>query len=149
MPRSVNQVTLLGNVGNDPEIRRFGERSVVNFSLATSESWKDKTSGEWKESTQWHRVTAWSPLAETIEKYVKKGSRVYVQGKVKYEQWENREGVKQYATKIEIRELVLLDAKTAAPAAAAPVRTAAESRDPKSFDGFPEALEAEDDDLPF
>ena len=141
MPRSLNQVTLLGNTGNDPEVRRFGQRAVASFSLATSESWKDKTTGEWKEATQWHRVKAWSPVAETVEKYVKKGSRVLVQGKVKYEKWEDREGVERYATIIEIRELVLLDAKSAsspAPAAAAP----------QGFDEFPDALK-DDDNIPF
>jgi single-strand DNA-binding protein len=146
MARSVNQVTLLGNVGNDPEIRRFGERAVANFSLATSESWKDKRTGEWQESTQWHRVTAWSPLAEIVEKWLKKGSKVYLQGKVKYEQWE-KDGKMQYATKIEAREIVLLDAKQER-SEPAPLHTAEQLRDPEHFKDLPTQL-ADKDDLPF
>ena len=146
MARSLNQVILLGNVGNDPESRTFGQRTVVNFSLATTESWKDKQTGEWKEQTQWHRCNAWSPIAENIKKYVKKGSRLLVQGKVKYESWE-KDGVTQYSTKIEVRDFTLLDPKTAttesSPTAAAPPAGAN-----ADFEKFPEALD-QDDDLPY
>jgi len=154
MSRSLNQVTLLGNVGNDPEVKRFGQRAVANFSLATSESWKDKTTGEWKESTQWHRISVWSPIAEVVEKYVKKGSKVLVQGKVKYRSWQDRDGATRYSTEIEVREVILLDKKErvedGAPVPQANAgKTAEQNRDPNDFKDFPEALDAEDDDLPF
>jgi single-strand DNA-binding protein len=137
-------VTLLGYVGADPEARRFGERQVVNFSLATSESWKDKQTQEWKESTQWHRVSAWTPTAEIVLKHVAKGCRVLVKGKVKYSKWKGQDGAERTSTEIEIRELIVLEkAKTEAPAAvAAPKKK-------ESFEDFPEALDGEDDDLPF
>lgn len=149
MGRSVNHVTLLGYVGNDPEIKHFGDRAVVNFSLATSESWKDKTSGEWKEVTQWHRVCAWSPFADTIIKSVKKGSRVYCTGKVKYNKWTNREGIDVYSTQIEIREFVLLDAKPGVNTTSTEQGTVLDNKDVKSFEDFPDALNVDDDDLPF
>lgn len=151
MAKSVNQVTLLGYVGNDPEIKRFGERAVVSFSLATSESWKDKTTQEWKEKTQWHRVSAWSPLAEIIEKNVKKGSRIFCQGKVMYESWQDRDGNTKYATKIEIRDLVILDPKKDASGAVPGVadKPQPNNADPSTFAGMPSAIDTEDDDLPF
>jgi single-strand DNA-binding protein len=149
MAQSVNRVTLLGNVGNDPEIKSFGQRSVVNFSLATTEWWKDKTTQEWKSKTEWHRVCAWSPLAEQIKEKVKKGSRIYCEGKVKYEQWEDREGNKKYMTNIEIREFVLLDPKRDDANASAPAASEAKG-DKTDFEAFPEGLkDGEDDDLPF
>jgi single-strand DNA-binding protein len=145
MAQSVNRVTLLGNVGNDPERKSFGERSVVNFSVATTEWWRDKKTQEWKSKTEWHRVCAWSPLAEQIMEKVKKGSRVYIEGKIKYEQWEDREGNKKFMTNIEAREFVVLDPKAAATATTPGSEAKGDNTD---FAKFPEALD-EEDDLPY
>lgn len=145
MARCINEVILLGYVGNDPESRAFGDRKVVNFSLATSESWKDKRTGEWKEATQWHRISAWTPVAETILKWVQKGSRVLVRGKVKYSKWKDREGQERTSTEIEVREVIVLEKAKAAEATKAD-----EPQGPPDFSQMPKALEnGEDDDLPF
>ena len=101
MAGSVNQVTLLGNVGKDPEVRTLqnGDK-VVNFSLATSEKWRDKNSGETREDTEWSRIVVWGPLAEVVEKYVRKGSKVYLQGKLKTRKWTDNAGVEKYTTEV-------------------------------------------------
>lgn len=101
MAGSLNKVTLIGNLGIDPEIRNLNSgNSVANFSLATSESWKDKTTGEKKEVTQWHRVVVWNDgLIGVIEKYVKKGSKVYVEGELQTRKWE-KDGVDHYTTEV-------------------------------------------------
>lgn len=112
---SLNKACILGNVGKDPEIKTMnsGDR-VANLSIATSETWKDKTSGDKKEATEWHRITVWGPLVDVIDKYVTKGSKLYVEGKIvtrKYEQ----NGVDKYATEIVLRgfdaKLIMLDGK--------------------------------------
>ena len=102
----VNKAIIIGRVGGDPDIRTVGESKVVNFSVATSEKYKDK-SGEKQEKTQWHRVKAWRSLAEVIEKYVKKGMLIYVEGKIEYREYE-AEGVKKYATDIIAQEMKML-----------------------------------------
>lgn len=101
MAGSLNKVTLIGNLGADPEIRNLNsDNSVANFSLATSESWKDKNTGEKKEVTQWHRCVVWNDgLIGVIEKYVKKGSKVYVEGELQTRKWE-KDGVDHYATEV-------------------------------------------------
>ena len=120
----VNKAIIIGRVGGDPGIRTVGESKVANFSVATSEKYKDKN-GEKQEKTQWHRVTAWRQLAEIIEKYVKKGILVYIEGKIEYREYES-EGVKKYATDIVASEMKMLsfpdDAgkKEEAPAQEAP-----------------------------
>ena len=111
---SVNCVTLIGNVGKDPEIRTFpsGGR-VANFSLATSETWKDKNSGEKKTKTEWHRISVTNDaLVGVIEKYVKKGKHLYLQGQLETRKWTDKDGAEKYSTEVVLRpyrgELVLL-----------------------------------------
>ncbi|SDL06313.1 single-strand DNA-binding protein [Mesorhizobium muleiense] len=101
MAGSLNKVTLIGNLGADPDIKNLNSGvSVANFSLATSESWKDKTTGEKKEVTQWHRVVVWNDgLIGVIDKYVKKGSKVYIEGELQTRKWE-KDGVDHYATEV-------------------------------------------------
>ena len=103
----VNKVILVGNLGNDPEIKQTGNgTSLANFSVATSESWtKD---GNRQERTEWHRVTCWGKLADIVEQYVTKGSKVYIEGKLQTRSWE-QDGQKRYATEIVARDLQLLD----------------------------------------
>lgn len=97
---SVNKVIIIGNVGKDPETRYMSEgTAVTNFSVATTETWKDKQTGEKKESTEWHRVTAWRRLGEICGQYLSKGSQVYVEGKLQTRSWE-KDGVKRYTTEI-------------------------------------------------
>jgi len=117
MSGSVNKVILVGNVGKDPEVRRMTSGDpVVSISLATSESWKDKASGERKEKTEWHRVQIFNPnLAEVAEKYVRKGSKIYVEGQLQTRKWTNKDGAEQYSTEICLQkfngQLVLLDGR--------------------------------------
>ena len=117
MAGSVNKVIVVGNLGRDPEVRRMtsGE-PVVNLSVATSESWRDKASGERKERTEWHRVVIFNPnLAEVAEKYLRKGSKVYLEGQLATRKWNDKDGQEKYTTEIVLNrfrgELVMLDAR--------------------------------------
>jgi single-strand DNA-binding protein len=110
---SVNKVTLIGHLGKDPEQRDFDEGKLVTFSLATSESWNNRTSGERQERTQWHQIAIWNEaLGEVAMKYLKKGSQAYVEGQLETRQWD-KDGEKRYATEVVLRpfrsDLVLLD----------------------------------------
>lgn len=102
MAGSVNKVILVGNLGNDPEIRTFGNGGkVANFSLATSENWRDKQSGEKREKTEWHRVAVFGEgLVGVVERYVKKGSKLYIEGKLQTRKWQDRDGNDKYTTEI-------------------------------------------------
>src|ERR1700691_6621242 len=102
MAGSVNKVTLIGNLGRDPEIRRMtsGER-LVNLSVATSESWRDKASGERKERTEWHRVVIFNEnLAKVAEQYLRKGAKVYLEGSLQTRKWTDKDGQDKYSTEI-------------------------------------------------
>ena len=102
MAGSVNKVILVGNVGNDPEVRTFGNGGkVANLSLATSESWRDRQSGEKREKTEWHRVAIFGEgLVGVVERYVKKGSKLYIEGKLQTRKWQDRDGNDKYTTEI-------------------------------------------------
>lgn len=98
--RGVNKVTLIGNLGQDPEVKYLGNGgAVANLTLATSESWNDKTTGEKKEKTEWHRVVLFGKLAEVAGEYLRKGSMVYIEGKLQTRKWE-KDGVERYSTEI-------------------------------------------------
>jgi single-strand DNA-binding protein len=164
--RSLNKVTLIGNLGNDPEVRSTtGGNRVATFSLATSRSWND-ASGSKQEKTEWHRCVVWntktSQLADIVEKYVKKGDKLYVEGRIEYRQWQDKDGQTRYSTEINVRELIMLGSRSGggggdyeaseggsrrAPAAAAPKAKAGAGGE--DFEDFPNALNDEDDDLPF
>lgn len=109
MPKSVNKVILVGNVGKDPEVKYAPSGvAVAKFSLATNEKFKDK-SGEWQDRTEWHNVVAWQRLAEIVGEYVRKGTKLYVEGKLQTSSWEDRNsGDKKYRTEIVARDIVLL-----------------------------------------
>ena len=117
MAGSVNKVILVGNVGNDPEIRTFGNGGkVANFSLATSENWRDKQSGERKEKTEWHRVAVFNDgLVGVIERYVKKGSKLYIEGKLQTRKWTDNSGQDKYTTEVVLQgyggNLTMLDGR--------------------------------------
>lgn len=111
MARGINKVILIGNLGRDPETRYSqGGNPVTNFSVATSESWRDKQSGEQQERTEWHNVVCFSRLAEIAGEYLHKGSKVYIEGSLRTSSWE-KEGQKRYRTEIMARELQMLDSK--------------------------------------
>ena len=175
MSRSLNKVTLIGNLGNDPEIRTTNNGSkVANFSLATTRQW-NSPAGEKQEKTEWHKCIAWNTggkgtgLADIIERYVKKGDKLFVEGRIEYRQWQDQQSQTRYTTEINVRELIMLGSRPAGatggdgaeegghggsrsrpPAertktpAAAPAKAGGED-----FEDFPGALEDEDDDLPF
>ncbi len=109
MPKSVNKVILVGNVGKDPEVKYTPSGTpVAKFSLATNEKYKDR-SDEWQERTEWHNIVAWQRLAEIVGEYVKKGAKLYIEGKLQTSSWDDREnGTKKYRTEIVARDLVLL-----------------------------------------
>jgi len=162
--RSLNKVTLIGNLGSDPEVRSTtGGNRVATFSLATSRSWSG-ASGERQEKTEWHRCVVWnskaSTLADIVEKYVHKGDKLYVEGRIEYRQWQDKDGQTKYTTEINVRELIMLggprgggDADGDMPPARASRAPAAKAKagtgGDESFEDFPEALQDQDDDLPF
>jgi single-strand DNA-binding protein len=117
MAGSVNKVILVGNLGKDPEVRRMTSGDpVVNLSIATSESWRDKASGERKEKTEWHRVVIFNKnLAEVAEKYLRKGSKVYVEGQLQTRKWTDKDGAEKYSTEVVLQnfrgELTMLDGR--------------------------------------
>ncbi len=117
MAGSVNKVIIVGNLGRDPEVRSFANGGkVVNFSVATSESWRDKASGERKERTEWHRISVLNEnLAKIAEQYLKKGSKVYIEGQLETRKWTDQSGAEKFSTEVVLRpyrgELTLLDSR--------------------------------------
>ncbi|MBU6364653.1 MAG: single-stranded DNA-binding protein [Gemmatimonadetes bacterium] len=168
MSRSLNKAILIGNVGGDPEVRTTSNGGrVASFSLATSRSWNDQ-GGSKQEKTEWHKCIAWnnstrgSGLADVVEKYVRKGEKVYVEGEIEYRQYQDKEGQTRYVTEIRVRELMLLGGRGGGVGGSdeggdmAPRRQPASSPRPKaapaaggggSFDVAD--FDAPDDDLPF
>lgn len=167
MSRSLNKVMLIGNLGNDPEVRSTtGGNRVATLSLATSRTWND-AGGSKQEKTEWHRCVVWnskaSQLADIVEKYVKKGDKIYVEGRIEYRQWQDKEGQTRYSTEINVRELIMLgggrgaggdfesngEAGRRAPAAQKAKAGGTGGAGGEDFEDFPGALQDEDDDLPF
>lgn len=119
MAGSVNKVILIGNLGKDPECRAMQNGTkVANLSIATSESWKDKASGEKKEKTEWHKVVIFGQLAETAERFLKKGSKVYLEGSLQTRKWTDKDGADKYSTEVVLQgfgaNLTMLDGKQSA-----------------------------------
>jgi single-strand DNA-binding protein len=112
MARGINKVIIVGNLGQDPEVRYLQNGgAVANFTVATSESWKDKNTGEQKTETEWHRVVIYQKLAEIAGEYLRKASKVYIEGKLKTRKWTDKDGVERYTTEIVCNELQMLDGK--------------------------------------
>lgn len=143
---SVNKVILVGHLGRDPETRYMpnGE-AVTNMALATSESWKDKQTGDKKEQTEWHRVTLYRKLAEVAAQYLKKGSLVYFEGKLQTRKWTDKDGVERYTTEVIADSMQMLGSKTPAQSGDEP-RAANPSKPAQSK---PSADSDMDDDIPF
>lgn len=160
MSKSLNRVTLIGNVGGDPEVRstQNGNR-VANLSLATTHQWKDGK-GEKAEKTEWHRLVVWnrkptdSGLADIIEKYVRKGDKLYVAGRIEYRTWQDKDGATKYTTEIIVDEVILLGGKQQVAAGAGAVPRSVRPQD-VPVDEMPLGLRpedqgvGEDDGLPF
>lgn len=155
MAKSVNKVILLGNVGKDPEIRSTGGGTMVaNFTLATTDRAKDQ-SGNWQDRTEWHNLVAFTRLAEIVRDYVKKGSKLYIEGKIQTRSWDDKEsGQKRYRTEIIVNDLSLLSGRDDSSNAggysrqSSPV-TSIDQRQPAGHDDFGQSAEISDDDIPF
>ena len=110
--RGINKVIIVGNLGQDPEVRFMPNGgAVANFTVATSETWKDKQTGEQKEKTEWHRIVMYQRLAEIAGEYLKKGSKVYLEGRLQTRKWQNQQGADQYTTEIIVNDMQMLDSR--------------------------------------
>lgn len=110
--KGINKAILVGNLGRDPELRYTQSgTAVANLAVATSESWKDKQTGQTTEKTEWHRVTLWARLAEVAGEYLRKGSKVYIEGQIQTRKWQDQQGQDRYTTEIVGRELQMLDSR--------------------------------------
>jgi single-strand DNA-binding protein len=149
MAGSVNKVILIGNLGKDPEVRRLENGAVVaNFSIATSESYIEKSSGEKREVTDWHNIVVWRGLAEVTEKYIKKGMKIYVEGKLKTRSWQDKEGTTRYTTEIVADEINILS-RLENQQQNAPEKPIYSSQDTPIPPSKIDSLLEDDDDLPF
>lgn len=151
---SVNKVILVGNIGKDPEVRYMANgEAVANASLATSESWKDKSSGEKKEVTEWHRIVFYRKLAEIVGQYIKKGSSIYVEGRIRTRKWTDKEGQERYTTEIEATEMKMLGGRgdsgsTYGGDDSSPAQSEPEQRTRETAKKKPDFSDM-DDDIPF
>jgi single-strand DNA-binding protein len=160
MAKSVNKVFLLGNVGKDPEVRSTGSGTMVaNFTLATSDRFQDPQ-GNWQDRTEWHNLVAFKRTAEIVRDYVKKGSKLYIEGKIQTRSWDDKEtGAKRYRTEIIVNDLSLLSGRDDASGgggysrsstAATPAgSTNMDQRPPAGQDDYSQSAEISDDDIPF
>jgi single-strand DNA-binding protein len=149
MARGVNKVILIGNLGKDPEVRYMPSGgAVTNVTIATSESWKDKQSGEQQERTEWHNVVFFNRLAEIAGEYLKKGSKVYVEGSLRTRKWQDKEGKDRYTTEIVAAEMQMLDSRGAGGGSAPQAREASSGSGQKQEPVTENAGEF-DDDIPF
>ncbi len=160
MAKSVNKVFLLGNVGKDPEVRSTGTGTMVaNFTLATSDRFQD-AQGNWQDRTEWHNLVAFKRTAEIVRDYVKKGSKLYIEGKIQTRSWDDKEtGAKRYRTEIIVNDLSLLSGRDDASggggysrssnAASSAGNTNMDQRPPAGQDEYSQSAEISDDDIPF
>jgi single-strand DNA-binding protein len=148
--RGINKVILVGNVGQDPETRYMPNgNAVTNITLATSETWKDKNTGEQQERTEWHRVTFYQRLAEIVAEYVKKGSKLYIEGRLQTRSWE-QDGIKRYATDIIANEMQMLDSRgSGGSGGGGSYQPAQQSGASEPAEPAPADMGDFDDDIPF
>jgi len=154
MAKSVNKVILLGNVGKDPEIRSSGNGVMVaNFTLATSDRFQDQQ-GNWQDRTEWHNLVAFKRTAELVRDYVKKGSKLYVEGKIQTRSWDDKDtGAKRYRTEIIVNDLSLLSGRDDASSSGGYSRSSSsnnfDQRQPSGGDDVSQGAEISDEDIPF
>ena len=142
----VNKVILIGNLGRDPEVRYTPDgTAVASFSIATSEEWKDKNSGEKREKTEWHRIVAWRRLGEICGEYLSKGRQVYIEGRLQTREWEDKDGIKRYTTEIVADKMQMLGPKGdfSGPRSSGPTARPQDSAPGPAFGDMG------DDDIPF
>ncbi len=145
MARGVNKVILVGNLGKDPEIRYMPSGgAAANITIATSEQWKDKQTGEQKERTEWHRVVFFGRLAEIVGEYLKKGSQIYVEGSLRTNKWQDKSGNDRYTTEIIANEMQMLGSRSGGSASYQPDNSAQPAAAPAAA-----APDSFDDDIPF
>jgi single-strand DNA-binding protein len=158
MARGVNKVILIGNLGADPQVRAMPSGSTVaNLSIATSESWKDKTSGELQEKTEWHRVALFGRLAEIASEYLRKGSQVYIEGSLRTRKWQDKQGADRFSTEVVGNELQMLGGRGMGAGAGSSANAEAaggrSQEPPPELAGAPAGPSGEkddfDDDIPF
>lgn len=154
MARGINKVILVGNLGKDPEVRYVPNgAAIANITLATSESWKDKVSGEKQERTEWHRVVFFGKLAEIAGEYLKKGAQVYVEGRLQTRKWQDKEGKDRYTTEIVANDLQMLGSRGSSAGGESYSQEPSEagSRERKEAPDTARATSSEDfdDDIPF
>jgi single-strand DNA-binding protein len=152
MARGVNKVILVGNLGRDPEVRYSPNGSAVaNVTIATSESWKDKNTGEKQERTEWHRIVFFGRLAEIAGEYLKKGAQIYIEGRLQTRKWQDKEGHDRYTTEIVANDMQMLGSRSGAGAPSEPMPEAAtaESGSARGGGGAKSAGADFDDDIPF
>ncbi len=151
MARGINKVILVGNIGKDPETRYMPNgKAVTNFSVATSEGWTDKQSGDKQERTEWHNVVLFEKLAEIAAEYLRKGSQVYIEGSLRTRKWQDKEGKDRYTTEIVGRDMQMLGGRSGAGGGEGGGRAAPErSSAPSSSAPPPSDDNAFDDDIPF
>jgi len=165
MARGINKVILVGNLGNDPEVRYANNgAAIANLSIATSESWKDKNTGEQVDKTEWHRVVMFNRLGEIAGEYLKKGSKVYVEGKLQTRKWQDQSGQDKYTTEIVASEMQMLDSRgdsggmgggsyqprqQQAPQASPQQQQAPQQQAPQGGGQNPAPANDFDDDIPF
>lgn len=143
----VNKVILVGNLGKDPEVRHLENgAAVANFSIATSESYKDKN-GNRQEQTEWHNVVLWRGLAQIAEKYLRKGSQIYIEGKLRTRSWQDKDGNTRYTTEVVGDNMTMLGGRGSGSDNSAPMPTAA--NEPASSGSANLNVDDDDDDLPF
>jgi len=157
MARGVNKVILVGNLGADPETRyTAGGSAVTNVRLATTDAWKDKQSGEQQERTEWHRIVFWGRLAEIAAEYLRKGSQIYVEGRIQTRKWQGQDGQDRWTTEIVGNEMQMLGSRGGAQASPPPDFDSGQSSGPGSSGGSgggssrkAETVQDFDDDIPF
>ncbi|MDF1756823.1 MAG: single-stranded DNA-binding protein [Legionellaceae bacterium] len=153
MARGVNKVILIGHVGGDPEVRYMPNgNAVATISIATTEAWKDKQSGEKQERTEWHRVVCFNRLGEIVGEYVRKGSKIYIEGSLRTRKWQDQQGQDRYTTEIVGSDMQMLDGKGGAsdmPAQQYQGTTSHKPQQAKQQSAPQESFEELDDDVPF
>ncbi len=155
MARGVNKVILIGNLGADPEVRYMpGGDAVANLRIATTDSWKDRQTGEKQERTEWHRVTLYRQLAEIAQEYLRKGARVYIEGRLQTRKWQDKDGQDRYTTEIVANDMQMLDSRSGGAGGAGDMEAAPRPRraaaEPAAQSSAATAGVADfDDDIPF